>query len=70
MRHGLNPKVGDELGAKAMATRLSNPAGAMPKDRKRTTGTPRPRTLIVSRQVSWLAGHCLRQAFPGSRPVA
>ena len=40
------------------------------RDRKRTTGTPRPRTLIVSRQVSWLAGHCLRQAFPGSHPVA
>jgi len=24
----------------------------------------------VSRQVSWLAGQRLRQAFPGSRPVA
>jgi hypothetical protein len=37
---------------------------------QRTTGTPRPRTFDTSRQVSWLAGHCLRPAFPDSRPVA
>ena len=46
------------------------PASARPQDRKRTTGTPRPRTFDLSRQVSWLAGHCLRKAFPGLRPVA
>src|SRR5258708_39254367 len=46
------------------------PASAKPQDRNRTTGTPRPRTFDVLRQVSWLAGHYLGQAFPGSRPVA
>jgi len=29
-----------------------------------TTGTPRPRTFSLSRQVSWLAGRCFRPAFP------
>jgi hypothetical protein len=38
--------------------------------RKRTTGTPRPRTYDMSRQVSWLAGRRLGPAFPGSFPVA
>src|SRR5262245_55342530 len=66
MRHGLTPSVGSKGHGDATGDRH----GKEPRDRKRTTGTPRPRTLIVSRQVSWLAGHRLRQAFPGLRPVA
>jgi len=46
------------------------PAGAKAAGSQRTTGTPRPRTFDMSRQVSWLAGHCLGQTFPDSRPVA
>jgi hypothetical protein len=46
------------------------PRGRAPDGcRKRTTGTPRPRTFDVSGQVSWLAGLCLGPAFPGLLPV-
>jgi hypothetical protein len=53
-----------------MATRPGTPTAKRPWARKRTTGTPRPRTFIVPRQVSWLAGRRFRLAFPGSNPVA
>ena len=64
-RHGLTPSVG----GKALATQHGS-LGVMPTgDRKRTTGTPRPRTFDVSWQVSWLAGRRLGPVFPGSLPV-
>src|SRR5262249_27359005 len=66
-RHGLTPSVGGKGHGDATA---QCPRAEKPQDRKRTTGTPRPRTFDVSRQVSWLAGRCLGQAFPGERPVA
>jgi hypothetical protein len=44
-------------------------AASRPQNRKRTTGTPRPRTIDLSGQVSWLAGRRLGPAFPGSLPV-
>jgi hypothetical protein len=34
------------------------------RNRNRTTGTPRPRTCMLSRQVSWLTGRCCCPAFP------
>src|ERR1043166_9200121 len=52
-----------KLGAKAEVTRLDS-ANNSARNRNRTTGTPRPRTCMLSRQVSWLAGPCCCPAFP------
>ncbi len=43
-----------------MTARTWNPGGAA----KRTTGTPRPRTFMLSGQVSWLTG---RRLCPSSQ---
>jgi len=56
------------LGAKAEVTRLDSAyGGKRAQNRNRTTGTPRPRTCMLSRQVSWLAGQCCCPAFPKPR---
>ncbi len=49
------------------ADALRIPAAFEPAvSQQRSTGTPRPRTRLLSRQVSWLAGHRLHPAFPES----
>src|SRR5690349_2636996 len=55
------------LGAKAEATRWRLSADVRPRNRKRTTGTPRPRTFRLPGQVSWLADLRFRPVFPGLR---
>src|SRR5882757_11245300 len=57
---GLTPKVGGKGRSDTSGFRERQCA----RNRNRTTGTPRPRTCMLSRQVSWLTGQCCCPAFP------
>jgi len=53
------------IGGEPKRTRAGNEGSlSCPTSQQATTGTPRPRTFLLSRQVSWLADHCLCLAFP------
>src|SRR5882757_8394999 len=57
---GLTPKVGGKGRSDTSGFRTAQCA----RNRNRTTGTPRPRTCMLSRQVSWLTGQRCCPAFP------